>query len=126
MKERQASGADSLIMWRLKQRSTQQLQIPDLPIEYQYHSLMCLLRDEEVTTFEAALEKDDAVSRKTLFHLQAHPGDDSVDKREAHFAAKLKTLTAWLKNEGQAIGRDGTSGGCARGTARDGDRHQQG
>ena len=37
---------------------------------------MCLLRDEEVTTFEAALEKDDTVSRKTLFYLQAHPGDD--------------------------------------------------
>ena len=86
---------------------------------------MCLLRDEEVTTFEAA--QDDAVSRKTLFHLQAHPGDDSVGKREAHFVAKLKTLTAWLKKEGQwADGRDGTSGGCARGTARDGDRHQQG
>ena len=88
-------------MWRLKQRRTQQLQIPDLPIEYQYHSLMCLLRDEEVTTFEAALEKDDTVSRKTLFHLQAHPGYYLVGKREAHFVAKLKTLTVWLEKEGQ-------------------------
>jgi len=112
MKERQASGADSLVIWRSKQRRTQQLQIPDLPIEYQYHCLMCLLRDEEVTTFEAALEKDDAVSRRTLFHLQAHPGDDSVGKREAHFAAKLKTLTAWLEKEGQAT--NGPTAGTAR------------
>jgi hypothetical protein len=71
MKERQASGADSLVIWRSKQRRTQQLQIPDLPIEYQYHCLMCLLRDEEVTTFEAALEKDNAVSRKTHRLTQA-------------------------------------------------------
>ena len=54
---------------------------------------------------EGQLEKDDAVSRKTLFHLQAHPGDNLVGKLEAHFAAKLKTLTAWLEKEGQAINR---------------------
>ena len=112
MKERQASGADRLVMWRSKQRRTQQLQIPDLPTEYQYHGLICLLRDEEVTTFEAALEKDDAVSRRTLFHLQAHPGYYSVGKREAHFAAKLKTLTAWLEKEGQAT--NGPTAGTAR------------
>ena len=41
----------------------------------------------------------------TLFHLQAHPGNNSVGKREAHFAAKLKTLTAWLEKEGQATNR---------------------
>ena len=63
---------------------------------------MCLLHDEEVMTFEAALEKDDTVSRKNLFHLQAHSGDDLVGKLEVHFAAKLKTLTAWLEKEGQA------------------------
>ena len=76
MKERQASSADCLVMWRSKQLRTQQLQIPDLPVEYQYHCLMCLLSEKEVTTFEASLEKDIAVSQKTLFHLQAHPGDD--------------------------------------------------
>ena len=66
---------------------------------------MCLLHDEEVTNFEAALEKDNTVSWKTLIHLQAHPGDYSVGKQEAHFASKLKTLTAWLKKEGQATNR---------------------
>ena len=34
VKERQASGADRVLMWKSKQRRVQQLQIPDLPIEY--------------------------------------------------------------------------------------------
>ena len=73
---------------------------------------MCLLCDKEVTTFEAALEKDNAVLLKTLFHLQAHPGDYLVCKWEAHFVAKLKTLTAWLEKEGQAT--KGPTAGTAR------------
>ena len=55
--------------------------------------------------FEAALKKDNTVSRKTLFHLQAHPGEDSVGRLEVHFAAKLQTLMVWLEKEGQETNR---------------------